>query len=491
MSTLHRPFLFSAMDKYVGLIINLATTAVVARLLTPDEIGVFVVGGAIVVLAETLRDFGTSAYIVQQRVLDRDAVRTAFTAMAILSLAIAGTLALLAGPIADFYADQRLVPVVRIAAMGVLLGSFAAPPVALLRRELAFGQLAIINTAGLLANLVASVVFIKLGAGYLSLAFASFAAALTVTLGAVLYHPKFWIFRPSFGHWREVFSFGGFSSATAVLNNFYQVLPQALLGRLAGFESAGLYSRAMTLCQLPDRAIVGAFQPVIFPAFAAEVRAGGDLKGAYLHALALLTAVQWPVLICMALLAEPIVAILLGSQWGTAAPVLRILAIAYMAMTPAPLTYPTLVALGKVKDTTTSSLITLPIGVAAILVAAPFGLMAVALSMLASWPLQVAVSMLFVQHRVGFGWRELLGALWKSVPVCISTGLVPAAVVIHAGFTADLPLTALVVACAGAGIGWLLGLRATHHPLHGELRQAIGLLRSRFTKKRLAAASSH
>jgi len=66
MTTLHRPLLFAALDKYVGLAINLATAAIVARLLTPDEIGVFVVGAAVVMLAESLREFGTGSYIVQR-----------------------------------------------------------------------------------------------------------------------------------------------------------------------------------------------------------------------------------------------------------------------------------------------------------------------------------------------------------------------------------------------------------------------------------------
>ena len=482
MASLHRPLLFSALDKYVGLVINLATTAIVARLLTPDEIGVFVVGGAIVVLAESLKDFGTSAYIVQQRDFDRVAVRTAFTAMLVLSLLIALCLAVLAEPIAGFYGDARLVPVVRIAAVGIVLGAFASPPQALLRRELAFGALAVINTAGLFANLVASIVFIRMGAGYLSLAFASFTSLLTITLASVLYRPKFWIFRLSLTHWRAVFGFGGIASATAVLNNFYLVLPQALLGRLAGFDAAGLYSRAVTLCQLPDRAVVGAFQPVIFPAFAAEVRAGGNLKTGYLRALTLLAAVQWPVLVCLAIMAEPAVGLVLGPQWHAAAPVLRILCIAYLGMTPAPLTYPTLVALGRVRDTLAASLITLPIGIAAVALTAPLGLMAVAASMLLSWPLQVVVSLFFIRRQLGFAWRELLVALAHSLPACLGAGLVPLLVAIAYGFSADLPWPALGLAVVGAASGWLLGLFLSRNPLLAELRQILALLGARLAR---------
>jgi O-antigen/teichoic acid export membrane protein len=311
---------------------------------------------------------------------------------------------------------------------------------------------------------------------------------LTITLASVLYRPKFWIFRLSLTHWRAVFGFGGIASATAVLNNFYLVLPQALLGRLAGFDAAGLYSRAVTLCQLPDRAVVGAFQPVIFPAFAAEVRAGGNLKAGYLHALTLLAAVQWPVLICLAIMAEPAVGIVLGPQWHAAAPVLRILCIAYLGMTPAPLTYPTLVALGRVRDTLAASLITLPIGIVGIVATAPLGLMAVAASMLLSWPLQVIVSLVFIRRQLGFAWRNLLAALAHSLPACIGAGLVPLLVATGYGFSPDLPWSALVLAVAGAVIGWLLGLHFSHNPLMAELRQILSHLGARLARRAPLAA---
>jgi O-antigen/teichoic acid export membrane protein len=478
MRSLHRPFLFSAIDKYLGLIINLATTVVVARLLSPDEIGVFVVGSAVALLAETLKDFGTSAYVIQQRDNDPAGLRTAFTATMALSLVLAVVLFLLARPIADFYSDARLTPVVQVAAGALSLNALASVPGAMLRREMAFGPLAVINTTGLLVNIVASVGFIWLGYGYLSLAFASFSATLANVAGTILYHRQFWIYRPSLARWRDVGSFGGFASATSLLNNFCAVLPQALLGRFVGFDAAGLYTRAMTLCQLPDRAILGALQPVIFPAFAAEAREG-DLTAAYVKTLALLSAVQWPVLVCLAVMAEPVVHVVLGPQWKDAAPVLRVLAFAYMATMPAPLTYPTLVALGRVKDTLTSSLISLPLGIVAIAVAAPFGVMAMAVSLLLSWPLQTVVAMVFIRRAACLAWGDIGLALWKSIPVSAIAALAPLMIAYANGFRPDLPLPALAAAVLGATAGWLLGLMLTRHPLLAEILHARDLIRGR------------
>jgi len=479
MTTLHRPLLFAALDKYVGLAINLATAAIVARLLTPDEIGVFVVGAAVVMLAESLREFGTGSYIVQRPELERGAVRTAFTAMVLLALLIGAALLIAAGPIAAFYGDPRLVPILQLAAFGVLVSAFAGPCIALLRRDMAFGTLAIIDIGGLVANLVATLLFIALGAGYLSLSLAALAASATVAVVAVFYRPQFWIFRPNLTHWREIFGFGGVASATTVLNNLYSALPQILLGRFASFDAAGLFSRAAQLCQLPDRAIVGAFQPVVFSAFAAEIRAGGTLKTSYLHTLALLSSVQWPVLVVLAILAEPVVRLILGPQWDAAAPVLRILCIAYLSMAPASLTYPTLVATGRVGDTLTSSLLTLPVGAVAMVVAAPHGLDAIAYSMFLSWPLQIVVSLFLIRRQIHFTWAELVKSVWKSVPVALAAAIAPAAVILQQGLRPDLPLPMLALAVGGAALGWLAGLWGVQHPLFAELLNIARMLRER------------
>ena len=60
----------------------------------------------------------------------------------------------------------------------------------------------------------------------------------------------------------------------------FDMLPRLALGRILGFDAVGLYGRALTLCQIPDRAIASALSPVVLPAFAARVRAQGDLREA-------------------------------------------------------------------------------------------------------------------------------------------------------------------------------------------------------------------
>ena len=67
MSQLRKPFLYSACDRYMILVLGLVMTAIVARLLTPDELGLFALTSGVILVSEGLRDFGAGTYIVQER----------------------------------------------------------------------------------------------------------------------------------------------------------------------------------------------------------------------------------------------------------------------------------------------------------------------------------------------------------------------------------------------------------------------------------------
>src|SRR5690348_7071957 len=175
MSQFRRSLVYSFSERYAMIIINLAMTAVVARLLTPTEIGIFAVGMSVVLLIETIREFGVGIYLIQARELTREDVRTAFTVSLALSTLLGGTVWALAGPVADFYSEPGVKVVLRLATVGFVLVPFSGPILALLRRDLNFGPIAVINIAGSLANAVTVVTLATLDFGYVSLAWGSIA----------------------------------------------------------------------------------------------------------------------------------------------------------------------------------------------------------------------------------------------------------------------------------------------------------------------------
>jgi O-antigen/teichoic acid export membrane protein len=389
------------------------------------------------------------------------------------SCLLAALLVAAAGPAAAFYGEPELREVLQLAAASMLLAPVGGSITALLRRELAFGKLALVGNAGAVTRFLVVVLLAALGFGAVSLAWALLAAnLLTAVLLVSLSRPLLWIFRPSLARWREILSFGGYASINAILNVVYVQLPQLLLGRLQTFDAVGLYSRATTLCQLGDLAVLSAVQPVVLPALAQQVRSGGALKEPYLRAMTYNTALQWPFLVVLAVLADPIVRLLLGAQWSAAVPIVQITAVATLFSFPAFLTYPVLVATGRIKDTLRLNLTSLPPSFALIALAAPFGVEALAASALVTLPLQIYVALRFVRVSIPFSWRELAVAVRSSAVVTLCAAATPVVVVALNGFHADLPLPAAIGAMAGAGVGWMFGLRITRHALLKELATA-------------------
>ena len=72
MSSVRRGVLASAADKYASQAIAVLTLAVMSRILTPAEIGLYMIANTVILLSENLRMFGVGIFIVQEPVrLDR------------------------------------------------------------------------------------------------------------------------------------------------------------------------------------------------------------------------------------------------------------------------------------------------------------------------------------------------------------------------------------------------------------------------------------
>ena len=145
-------------------------------------------------------------------------------------------------------------------------------------------------------------------------------------------------------------TFGGYNGASFVINQAYQTLPQLVLGHLLPHSAVGLYNRATTVSDMPDRIVLTSVFSVAFPALVVEVREGRSLKEAYLRALGYITVFYWPALILLALLAHPVISLLLGMQWLSVIPLLQVMAIAGLAWFPVILTSPVLLAVGANQD---------------------------------------------------------------------------------------------------------------------------------------------
>lgn len=469
-----RSFAFAFADKTAGALLAVLTMAIVSRLLTPAEVGLFMIASSLVILIEAFRDFGVAAFLIQEPELTDELTRSAVTVITLMSLGLGLCVYLGADLLGGLYDNADLAGLIRIAALGFLVAPLSNPLLALLRREMNFAAVARISIAAALVNATTTIGLAMAGFGAYSFVWGSVLAACTNALGALICRPHWWIFRPSLRHWRRVVPFGAWSSVITVLGMLFDAMPRLILGRFLGFSAVGLFARAVSLTQLPDRVLLSAAQPVILPALSARARSAQGMTEPYLLGLSYISALQWPALLGLALLADPMVRLLLGPQWLEVVPLLRIVSLSALALFPVYLAYPVLVAVGRVREMALVSLITLPLSIAVILTAAQVSLTAVAWSLFVVNPLQAGVMLWFVRRYVPFRWGELAAVLRRSLTVTLAAAACPGLMILSFGVSLGAWQTGLAI--AGSAAGWVAGLILIGHPIAAELGRLTAAL---------------
>ena len=145
MGQLKRPFAITTMQKVAGFAIIFVTTVVIARLLTPQEIGIFSLSVAVLALAHMLRDFGVGQYLVQEKVLTAGKIRAAGGFALLTSWSLGAIILLSSRTLSGFYGHEGVKDVLDIAALNFFIIPFTAPTISIFRRDMQFGRLAFVN----------------------------------------------------------------------------------------------------------------------------------------------------------------------------------------------------------------------------------------------------------------------------------------------------------------------------------------------------------
>jgi len=468
VSGIRRALAFSVAERYLLLIVGLGSNMIIARLLTPEVIGIYSVSLAFIGIAQVLRDFGVASYLIQERDLTDDHVRTAFGILLALGLAVFTALFMAAPWIAGAYGEPQMVPTLRICAFNFLALPFCTVSLALLRRSMAFKRLAVVNIVATCASAVVSVSMAALGFGVISLALGSVILNVATGIGAWLARNDRRMLAPSFSKWRTVLNFGAQSSASGVVTSISMDINDLAVGKLMGFEPVAMLSRAQGLMNLFHRDLMGAVRNVVYPAYAQAAREQRPLESIYVTSVTHLTAVAWPFYGFVSLFALELLRLMFGPQWDAAAPLVPVFCLAGAAAATISLIASLVLAIGRVDLVTKAELFFQPLRAAAVVAAAVVfqSMMACAVALVLAFVLQVPL-MYLVKGRclpndhAGLRRNLLLSLKVSMLALALPAGLALAGAVVTPGprwlaFGVAIPL------CVGS---WLLALVWLRHPL--------------------------
>lgn len=468
---IRKALLFSFAERYAVIVIGLASNLLIARLLAPAEIGLYSVTLAVMSIAQVLRDFGVASYLVQEKDLVDDHVRTALGVTLAIGCTLAVVVAGLAHWVADFYHEPRMQQLLWLASLNFLMLPFSTISMSLLRRRMEFKALAIVNLLATSAGAVVSVSLSWAGFGAPGLVVGSLVVSAVTGFVAWWLQGERRVLMPSFARWRDLMKFGAQSSTVGVITSVSMDINDLAVGRLMGFEPVALLSRAQGLMNLFHRDLMGAVRNVAYPAFAKAQREQQAMEPLYVQAVTNVTVLAWPFYGFVSIYALEALRLLFGPQWDAAAPLVPLFCLAGAFSAAGSLIGNLMVAMGRIDVLTRLEIVYQPLRALLIVAAAWYWRepwvcgAALAVALLLQVPLLYAAKGRFLPND----WASLRRNLSRSLAVTLLSLATPLAVSLVVRQPGQpLPWTWFALAICLCMVSWVVAVVACCHPLAAD-----------------------
>ncbi len=311
----------------VRLGITVAGTAIMSRLLTPQDFGLVAMVAVIVAFAQVFRDAGLGTPTIQSPEITRPQISNLFWVNMAVLVALGAALGITSPLTARFYHEPRLVAIVVALAGAFVLNGLSAIHEALLKRSLYFPSLGTSQVVAQALGLAAMVTAALLGWGYWSLVAGTFVTSIVSTVLVFAFCP--WVPsapRRGVGA-RTMLESGLHLTGFNLVNYFAKNADYISIGRVLGAVQLGLYSKAFQISMLPMSQIRVPVSDVALPVLSALTHETERYRRYFEMIVRALAAIAFPIGAFFALEGELLVRIVLGPQWTGAVPSFRILSV--------------------------------------------------------------------------------------------------------------------------------------------------------------------
>ena len=401
---------FRLIDRSLGLI----STVVLARLLLPADFGLVAMAMSIIGLIELATAFSFEIALIQKASPNRVDYDTAFTLNALLATGGAVLTIGLAYPTAAFYGEPRLVPVMLAIAAAWLISGFENIGTVNFRRNMDFGREFRFLAYKRLISFGVAIAAALMLRSYWALVIGMVTGRTVGVMLSYLMEP----FRPrlSLAASREMFAFSGWMLVISIASAVTSKVPMFFVGRMFGAQTLGAYTVGAEIAQLTHTELVAPINRAMIPGYS---RLADDLdafRRTCIDSAAGILLLVLPASVGIAVVAAPIVRVLLGEQWSAAVPVIQVLAFSGAVNAIISNNSAAYVALGRPYLSAVILLSRLTVLIPLLfLLSRQLGLLGIVYAELlaAAASLFVSYPLLFRQLRIPV--RPYLGALWRPM----------------------------------------------------------------------------
>ncbi|GCE39561.1 probable polysaccharide transport protein [Rhodococcus wratislaviensis] len=471
-----------AADKWGNRFIALGVLIVLGRLLDAEDFGLVALTVIIVSIGAIIVDAGFSKALVQKDQLEESDRSTAFWFTVATSCLLVVGMIVFAGPIAHFLGDQRLVPILRWLSIAVIANAISSVPAALLEREFGFRKLAIRRLLGTAVGGISAIVAALAGLGVWSLVIQTIFTSVVSLLSLWTTSP----WRPHFvfssARFRLLWGVGGSVLGIELIGVVASQADRLVIGTVLGAEVLGYYFLAMRVVSILVELFSSVFSGISLTAFSRLQKQPDRLVSLFYRLVEISSNVAIPVFTLAALTAPVMIPLVFGHEWNAAVVTFQILCILGALNAIGYFDRSVLIASG---NSSLAFLLTFGqgiLGVALIVFSSQYGVVAVAIAVVARqylfWPVRLLILRVAVNIRpVHYLVRWLRPFLFSALSV----------VIIAAMFwrtTDPIDAAAFYVGACVVVVVTVSGL-GTREVLRGALNELGGSVGTSFSQSRM------
>jgi O-antigen/teichoic acid export membrane protein len=427
---------------------KLVVAIVLARLLSPTQYGIAGMVLVVVAFEPLLAGVPLASALVQRPHISDGDTATVFWTNAVQGLVVCGLGVALAGPVAAFYGQPEVRPLLCALSVVFLLSALSTVPVHLLVREMRFRALELRSMAGVVVGAIAAIAVALAGGGPWALVVQQlgfFATSLVLLWVTVRWRPRARWSRASL---RSMWRFGGDVSGTMLLFGLNQNADNILIGRVLGAGPLGAYALAYNIILVPVSRLTSPLQEVLYPVFSRLQRDRERLLALWLRSVTLVAAVAMPAMLGLVVVAPDAVTLAFGDRWAAAVPVVRILACVGLLLVLQGLNMVLLQALGRTRLLLRYAVVCFAAGLLSFVAGLHWGIVGVAACFAGASAVVQTLYMHLTARAVGAGLGRCVGALsgvGQAAVLAVAEAAAIRALLEHAGVGPGLRLAAAIV----------------------------------------------
>jgi O-antigen/teichoic acid export membrane protein len=308
-------------------VLQFVRTVILARLLAPDDFGMFGIAFLSLNLLETFSATGMWTALIQKRESIRPYLDTVWTIELIRAAGIALALFFCAPAIASFFNTPEAGPLVKVIGLAVVFQSLSNIAVVFFDKEIEYDKYFQLETARAISELLAALVAFLIFRNVWALMLGRIAGEMVYCAASYRIHPYRPVFSLNLDKAKHLFAYGKWILFSGILIFAVTRADGFVVGKLLGVTTLGIYQMAHGFTHLIATEMAFPVVRVIFPAYSKIRDNRNRLKDASLKVLQVMAFSAFLMALILSILADNIVLTLLGRTWEPVAAILQILVV--------------------------------------------------------------------------------------------------------------------------------------------------------------------